>query len=258
MPSSWVRTFGKRPDARLRMFCFPHAGGGASAYRLWHAGLPSSVEVCAIQLPGREGRLGEAPVRNIEVLVDLLAESLAELFERPFMFFGHSMGAVVAFELARVLAARGEPVPEHLVVSARRPPHLPEMQPPMHLLDDEAFISEIERRYGGIPEEVRAEPDLMAFLLPSLRADIEALEIFKPSSRAHLSMPITVFGGEQDRLVPRAHLEAWRSETAGALRVRSFAGGHFYLQESQPEVLRELSLITGDVVGRLAFDGMST
>lgn len=240
------------------MFCFAHAGGGASVYRLWHAGLPSSVEVCAVQLPGREGRFGEAPVRNIEVLVGLLAEGLAAHFVRPFVFFGHSMGAVVASELARVLTARGEPVPEQLIVSARRPSHVPDMQAPMHLLDDEAFISEIERRYGGIPEEVRAEPDMMAVLLPSLRADIEALENFQPSLRAPLSMPITVFGGEQDRLVPRAHLEAWRSETAAAFRVRSFAGGHFYLQESQPEVLREVSLIAGEIVGRLAVEGMSS
>lgn len=240
------------------MFCFPHAGGGASAYRLWHAGLPSSVEVCAVQLPGREGRFGEAPVRNIEVLVGLLAEGLAAHCVLPFVFFGHSMGAVVASELARVLAARGEPVPEHLIVSARRPSHVPDTQAPLHLLDDQAFISEIERRYGGIPEEVRAEPDMMAVLLPSLRADIEALDKFQPSLRAPLSMPITVFGGEQDRLVPRAHLEAWRSETAGGFRVRPFAGGHFYLQESQPEVLREVSLIAGEIVGRLAVEGMSS
>lgn len=256
MQSSWVRTFCKRPDARLKMFCFPHAGGGASAYRLWHAGLPPSVEVCAVQLPGREGRFGEAPVRNIEVLVGLLAERLAAHCVRPFVFFGHSMGAVVACELARVLAARGESVPEQLIVSARRPPHVPDMQPPIHLLDDQAFISEIERRYGGIPEEVRAEPDLMALLLPSLRADIEALELFQPCSRAPLPMPITVFGGEQDRLVPRAHLEAWRSETAAAFRVRSFAGSHFYLQERPSEVLSELSLIAGEIVGRLTYEGI--
>jgi surfactin synthase thioesterase subunit len=197
--------------------------------------------VCAVQLPGRENRLREPPVASIPALVSLLAPALAPHLELPFAFFGHSMGAVVAAEVARALVADGGPLPEHLFVSSRRPPHLPGPETPLHLLPDPEFVAELERRYGGIPAEVKAHPDLLALLLPALRADVRALETYRPCARPPLPCAISAFGGSDDRLAPREQLDAWRTETSAAFRVRVFRGGHFYLDARRAEVLADLA-----------------
>ena len=241
-PDAWVSRSKPRPQARARLFCFPHAGAGASAYRLWPNGLPADLEVCAIQLPGRESRLREASLDSIPELVHALIPALEPHLDLPFAFFGHSLGAVIASEVARTLEQRGGPLPAHLVVSARRPPHLPDPRPPLHRLSDEHFATEINRRYGGIPEELLQYPDVMAVLLPSLRADITALETHVPSPRAPMRIPISAFGGAHDGLTPREHLEAWRSETVADFRIRSFAGDHFYLKPQLAEVLADLAV----------------
>jgi surfactin synthase thioesterase subunit len=219
---------------------------GGSAYRLWPGALPEELEVWAVQPAGREGRLREPPVKSIPGIVEALLPDLLPQLDRPFAFFGHSMGAVVAYETARALAERGGPLPGHLVVSARRPPHLPGVELPLHPLPDAEFVAEIQRRYGGIPREVAAHAELLELLLPALRADITALETHRPPPRRQpLPCPISAFGGAADLLAPRAQLEAWRDETSGAFRVRVFAGGHFYLDAGRAEVLADLAAILG-------------
>jgi len=247
--SPWVSRPQPRPHARARIFCFPHAGAGASVYRLWGAGLPVELEVCAIQMPGREARLREPALSSIPEIVDALIPALQPHLDLPFVFFGHSLGAVIASELTRALSQRGGPLPQHLVVSARRPPHVPDTKPPLHRLPDDSFAAEINRRYGGIPAELLQHADVMAVLLPSLRADITALETHAPSPRAPLSMPISVFGGTHDGLTPHEHLEAWRTETAGPFRIRKFAGDHFYLKPQLAEVLADLSATFAPMLG---------
>jgi surfactin synthase thioesterase subunit len=200
------------------------------------------MEVCAIQLPGRESRLDEASLDSIPKLVHALLPALEPLLDLPFAFFGHSLGAVLASEVARALDQRGGPLPAHLVVSARRPPHLPDPRAPLHGLSDQHFASEINRRYGGIPEELLRYPDVVAVLLPSLRADITALETHLPALRPPMRIPIAAFGGTHDGLTPREHLEAWRGETVADFRVRSFAGDHFYLKPQLGEVLADLTV----------------
>lgn len=237
----WFVRHAARPAAAARLFCFHHAGAGASAYRLWARELPAHLDVCAVQTPGRESRLRERAVPSVPALVASLLPALQAELDRPFAFFGHSMGAVIAAEVARALVAQGGPAPAHLFVSARRPPHLPGTEPLLHVLPDPAFLEELQRRYGGIPPEVRAEPDLMALLLPTIRADITALETHRPPRRAPLPCPISAFGGAEDRLTPREHLEAWRDETGAAFRVRVFPGGHFYLDARRAEVLADLA-----------------
>jgi medium-chain acyl-[acyl-carrier-protein] hydrolase len=230
-----------RPPAKARLICFPYAGVGGSAYRLWPNGLPPSLEVCTVHLPGREQRAREPAKTSIVELVHELVPALLPYLDLPFAIFGHSMGAVLASEVTRALAEAGNPLPQHLLVSGRRPPHIPGTESPMRGLPDPAFVAELTRRYGGIPAEILEQPDLMALFIPVLRADLTALETHLPARRAPLPCPITVFGGADDRLTPREDLEAWRSETSGAFQVRMYAGGHFFLNSERSRLLADIA-----------------
>jgi medium-chain acyl-[acyl-carrier-protein] hydrolase len=236
----WVYRFVPRPLSGLRLFCFHHAGGGAAAYRSWAQQSSEDIEVCAVQLPGRGDRLRESPLTTVPEIVARLLPALRGELDRPFAFFGHSMGAVVATEAARALVTQGAPAPRHLFVSGRRPPHVADPQPPLAGLDDAAFVAEINRRYGGIPAELLEHADVMALLLPGLRADILALETFNVRHGATLDCPISAYGGAADPLTPHEHLEAWRHVTRGPFRVRRFPGDHFYLEPQRSALLTDI------------------
>lgn len=242
MSAAWIRHPAARPDAAVRLFCFAHAGAGASVFRLWPQGLPSEVEVCAIQLPGRETRLHEPPMRELPAIVEALVAALRSELDRPFALFGHSMGAVLACELARALETGAGPSPSHLIVSGRRGPQVPDRDPPLHGLHDAAFVAELNRRYGGIPAEVMQHEELLRLLLPALRADLQAIETHRPPPRPPLAVPISALGGSDDPRATHDDLEAWRRETSGAFRTRVFAGDHFYLQQRRPELLADLAV----------------
>jgi surfactin synthase thioesterase subunit len=233
---SWTVVTLPRPDARVRLLCFPYAGGGASAYRLWPASLPEWVEVCAVQLPGRENRLFEPARTDVGELLPDLAEAVREMADRPLAFFGHSMGALVAYELARVLRDRGLPGPVHLLVSGHRPPQLPyETELRSHLPHDE--MVQVLRELGGLSEELLDNPEFLELALPILRADLELLERYEWTEAPPLACPITAYGGEADEEVWRDALERWRELTAGAFAVRLFPGGHFFLHDERERVL---------------------
>jgi len=240
MADSWFIRAKPNSDAGLRLFCFPHAGGAASAYHPWAATL-EGVDVFAIQLPGREGRLAEPPISDSTVLLTQLVNALAPKLDRPFVFFGHSMGAVLAYETARALRRRGLPVPVHIYVSGRRAPTLPALEEPLHALPDAAFIAELDRRFGGLPAEILDEPELLALFLPILRADLTMLERHQFANEAPLDVPMTALGGKGDARTPLGALEAWRPLTTGAFATRLFPGGHFYLHEHRTGFLRVLA-----------------
>lgn len=237
----WIKVFQPQPDAQLRLFCFPYAGGGASVYRLWPEDLPGGVEVCGVQLPGRESRWREEPFRRVEPLADAATEALEGRFGRSFAFFGHSMGAILAFEVARRLRRRSLPGPKHLFVSGRPAPRVEDTDPPIRDLPRDEFIEAV-RGYSGTPEEVLQNQELMELIEPLLRADFSVSETYRyrPDGEP-LELPLTVFGGLQDEEVPPEDLEAWRLETRGPYRKHLLEGGHFFLHAKRAEVLRIVS-----------------
>lgn len=238
---SWLYRPLPRPCAKARLFCFAHAGVGGSVFRLWPHGLPTGLELCAVQLPGRTTRLNEPPLTSITALADALVPAITPYLDVPFAFFGHSMGSVLSFETTRRLASGGLPLPSHLIVSGRRAPQIPDLLPPIYGLADSDFIAEISHRYGGIPSEIMKHHDVLELLLPCLRADIFALETYEPQRCEPLPCSISAFGGADDPLAPRSHLEAWRHETNDTFDVSIFPGGHFYIESQRAAVLAKIS-----------------
>jgi medium-chain acyl-[acyl-carrier-protein] hydrolase len=222
----------RRPLAhpRLRLFCFPYGGGSAAIYRDWAGHLPAGVELCPVQLPGRERRLAEPPHERVEPLAAELAGALRPLMDVPFAFFGHSMGAVIGYELARELRRTGGPAPAALLLSGRRAPQVPPREPPIHALPDAEFTAEIQR-LGGTPAEVLREPEIMEIFLPLLRADITLCERhtgeFRPG--APLDVPFFLYGGDADPDVTPGDVRAWGELTTAPAAVRIFPGDHFFL-----------------------------
>ena len=183
----------------------------------------------ALQLPGRESRFRERPFESIAEIVEASLPSLADAADLPYAIFGHSMGALVAFELAVALENAVGRAPSRLFVSARRSPEEPDAYPPVGDLPEPEFLDELQRRYGAIPEAIRQEPELLALLLPVLRADIRAIERYTPLSARKVRCPVHVYGGVDDRHPVPAQLPRWQRVAEGDVRVRLFAGGHFYL-----------------------------
>nr|BBH88275.1 thioesterase [Thermosporothrix sp. COM3] len=223
-------------QARLRLLCLPYAGGGASAYRSWQQQLPDTIELCAVQLPGHETRLKEQAYTHLPSLVEAMAEALLPVLDRPFAIFGHSMGALLSFELTRYLRKHAQRSPEHLFLSGCRAAHLPLTEPDVHTLSDEGLIDYL-RRFNGTPEEILQNEEMMQLLLPIFRADFTLYETYQYQHEEPLSCPITVFGGHQDSSVSYQQLQAWRDHTRGAFAAHMLPGNHFFLQPSRDQLL---------------------
>jgi surfactin synthase thioesterase subunit len=226
------------PLTRLRLFCFPHAGASALIYRSWQDGLPADIEVCPIQLPGRGTRMMERPFTQLAPLVEVLARALAPLLDMPFAFFGHSLGALVSFELALRIRREYGRHPVRLLVSAARAPQFPHLRSPIHALPEKEFLAEV-RRLNGTPGELLDHKELMEIMLPLLRADFEVYETYSYSNETPLSCPISAFGGLQDQRVNDRDLLGWRAQTNGAFSLRMLPGDHFFLRD--PLLLSVLS-----------------
>lgn len=231
----WIPYRRTRPGARARLFCFAHAGGGASTFRSWAEGLPPEVEVCAVQLPGREGRIGEPAFSTMERLIPILADALRPYLDRPFAFFGHSLGSLISFELARELRRRGGVLPLHLFASGCRAPGFSDLD----IIHDKSDAELLERlrALGGIDDALLAHDELMQILLPTLRADASVSETYVLAAEPPLDGALTVLGGLDDPRTKPEGLAAWRAQTRGPFALAMFPGGHFFLRGQQAEVL---------------------
>lgn len=241
MPSTsqatqWFTTRLPNPHAAVRLFCFPYAGGGTPIYRHWAQQLPPDFEVCAAQLPGRGSRIRDAPFYGVAPMVEAIASAITPYLDRPFAIFGHSMGAILGFELARLLAERGGPAPAHLFVSGRRAPQLPRDGTITYDLPEPQFVAHL-RRLNGTPAEVLAHPELMELMLPLLRADFSVVETYRYRPGPPLECPVTAFGGMNDVEVGRAEVEAWREQTSAAFGARIMPGDHFFLNDPKTQAL---------------------
>lgn len=224
----------------MRLFCFPYAGGGASAYRLWQDELPAGIEVCGVQLPGREWRFREKPATTLDELLPALVDVLYEWVDRPFAFFGHSMGALIAFALAQRLQASGNPMPAVLFASAHPAPHLPSVTTRLVRLPDRELIEEL-RAMGGTPQELLDNRELLELFLPALRADLSLCASHVHRQGPKLALPIEVFGGLADRTVTHGELTPWSVHTESQFRIRMLPGNHFFIHTARPLLLRQVA-----------------
>ena len=237
----WFSNTQPNSQAHLRLFCFPYAGGGASIFRLWAKELPSEIEVCPVQLPGRERRLRESPFSQVAPLLQALVQVLPPYLDRPFAFFGYSMGALISFELVRQLRRQNLPLPSHLIVSGRRAPQIPCSEPFTHELSDAAFIEDL-RLKGGTPEAVLQSTELMNLFMPLMRADLGLNETYTYTNEPPLDCPISVLGSSEDPEVNREQLEAWREQTTSSFSLEMFPGNHFFLiSEGRSLLLQAIS-----------------
>ncbi|MEV7003823.1 alpha/beta fold hydrolase [Streptomyces sp. NPDC093982] len=233
LAATWIRGLGSRElTAQRRLFVFPHAGAGASAYRL-AAYLPDTVEVCTVQLPGRETRFAEPALTSLDEAVAALAPLIADHADLPYAFFGHSMGSLIAFETARRLRALGTPLPDRLFLSGMRAPGLPDRDP-RHTLPDEQLLATAE--FGGVDTE------LQELLLPLLRADLTLCETYTHRAEAPLPCPLTVLAGSDDHSVDGTELADWRKHTSADFEMRLFPGApHLYVRGAERQLAETIT-----------------
>ncbi|MFE2104610.1 thioesterase II family protein [Kitasatospora sp. NPDC059463] len=241
---SWIRVYRQAPEG-IRLFCFPHAGGAATSFFSWGAALPGDVEVLALQYPGRQDRGAEAHLRSVPELADRIHEAVRPLLDAPYAFFGHSMGAILSFEVARRIAREDGPAPAHLFVSGRRAPSLVKHEE-LHRASRADFVAEMGR-LGGTDPRILADEELLDLVLPTVRADYEAIETYRYEPGPPLSCAITGLTGDRD---PRASVDevaAWTQHTLGRFDLRIFPGGHFYLEDCRAGVLDVISSVLSGV-----------
>jgi len=232
-----------KPQAPTRLFVFPHAGSGASSYHfLARACKDDPIEINLVQYPGREMRIREEPCTDMAAMLDALDEDLHELLlERPFAFLGHSMGALVAFELTRRLAQASRPLPQHLFLSGRQAPQRPALNLPVDAMTDAAFLDAVGRRYNALPAELLSNPEILSLLLPSLRADFKLMAAHHYCVSEPLDIGLTLINGMDDPWVDRDSVNAWQAMTRQEIDRHWLPGGHFYLPGATA-IVREVVL----------------
>lgn len=243
----WLRCFDARPFASMRLICFPHAGGSAVFFRSWAKAVPPGLELHAVQYPGRADRLNEPLIDDARLLAIAVTNALAPLPPRPVALFGHSMGATIAYETARLLTARGAP-PAHLFVSAAHalPAGARLRERTYHDKDDDTFVAALSR-LGGTDVRLLTDPQIREIVLPYVRNDFRLAETYRHERGPLLDCPVTAFAGDADPAVESADMTAWAGTTSGDFTLQVLPGDHFYLLPQTAAVLEEIRRRLGPI-----------
>lgn len=247
----WSSCSRPNSQSQLRLFCFPYAGAGSSLFNIWSTWLPPEVELHLVHLPGRDARIREGLYRQLQPLIEPLTQGLLPHLDKPFAFFGHSMGSLLCFEVARELRRRGLPQPVHLFVSGRQPPHLPDPGPNLHSLPHDEFLKTTQELYGALPEIILQDPEMVDLFMSIMRADITMIETYTYEPEAAFDCPITVYGGVQDPSVDEDRLAAWKHQTTASFNLKMFPGEHFFIQTARADVLKGLRAELATIMNRL-------
>jgi medium-chain acyl-[acyl-carrier-protein] hydrolase len=246
--SKWFVRPQMKPEATTRLFFFPYAGGGPTVFTKWYADLPSHIEGIVVHYPGRGSRFNEPAINDMPRMVTELSQAIQPLLDHPFAFFGHSMGGLIAFELARKLRANHLPLPNYLFVSACGAPHLTGANPKNHQLPDDEFMNELDQ-LNGIPAELK-NPEAMKLLLPIVRADFQLVETYQFHPDEPFNFPISAFGALDDPRVNRERIDAWAIHTQAKFESHFFSGGHFFINETKEDILKRfIHATTGEKSG---------
>lgn len=221
-------------------------------FRDWVKYIPSQIELIAIQLPGRENRFHEEPIKKTGKAVNEISNILESYFDKPFAFFGHSMGALLSYETARSLAENNKNIPEHLFVSGRSSPNTVRKKSPIHHLPEDLFFREIQK-YGGLPKEILDDAEMRSFFFPTLRADLEMCEKYTYNKTTALNIPITVYNGLADEGVNPSEKNGWEDMTEMHCEIKYFAGGHFFFRDSAGDFFRQFRTDLENLISKLRY-----
>ncbi len=237
--NKWIVIPQPRASAKIILLCFPFAGGSSNSFRPWVPLMPPAVELRAVELPGHGTRLSEPLAQDIKELIEPIARGILPTLDKPFAIFGHSMGALLGFEVALFLQQQFNKVAEHVFLSGHGAPGSPRHEPKIHHLPKPQFIAKI-KEYNGTPQEVLEHEELMELMIPILKADFRICEMYQHYSNNKLMAPITAMGGINDPSTFREDLEAWKNFTTGDFKVRLFPGDHFYLLQQKVNLLKAI------------------
>lgn len=235
--STWFTSYGAALEGKARIFALPYSGAGASAYYPWSK-KTRDMDFLGVQLPGRENRFNEELITHLPTLLNNIITEIKPLINKPYVLFGHSMGGLIAFELAKLIREQALPLPEHLYISAFRAPNMPNFNRAMHNLSDEDFVSELST-YGGLPSEIISNTELLDFFLPILRADFLLTEFYEYKESQPLSIPITTFSGKNDCIVKSGNMSDWRYQTNKSFRHIEYDGDHFFVNNHMESIINE-------------------
>lgn len=234
--SKWFVRPVKKSDCEMRIFCFPYAGGSATTFLPWVKSLPSWIELVAVQPPGRSSRLFDPPYTQMDSLIDDLISSFANLTDKPYVFYGHSLGSRIAFELSKRCQSMGLALPIHFIASGSRAPFIPCREEHIFDLPEEEFIEEL-KQLNGTPEEVLDNQELMSLLLPALRADFQIADTYC-SDGTQVDCPVTVLSGSADTDIKHTDLESWGKVFKKLESLEILQGGHFFIESNVEAVLK--------------------
>jgi medium-chain acyl-[acyl-carrier-protein] hydrolase len=249
--SNWFSIPYPKPNAKLRLICLPYAGGNAAIYHQWSNKIINDIELISLQPPGRSYRLQETPFNDMEKLIDDLMQVLPSILDKPYVIFGHSLGSRIGFELIHRCQSLGLRLPDHFIASGSRGPQVPCLEEQSYHLPDDQFILKL-KEMDGTPEELLNSKELMALLLPMIKADFQIAETYRFSGNLLLDIPISVFGGTDDDKVNYQNLEAWQQYFSQPTNITLFSGGHFFINSHQTEVVDLVNTVLARVINLIS------